>query len=191
VPCNSERTLSAAKGESKNLHFDFLVMGGIARLSTLRAARHRHPPTSNRCSRREQMKIAPDEIRGSRTPTPPPSRRAGMIHPYISRIEIDLMGRLPVTIRLSSSPGEFHPEALTEPCLNLSIHTALHSRSLSLARASRLWRLRLLLVAQLAKPSIELCHPLRSPSVTDASTLLQDDPPSSSASIFPFRGSHL
>jgi hypothetical protein len=73
------------------------------------------------------MKIAPDEIRGSRTPTPPPSRRAGMIHPYISRIEIDLMGRLPVTIRLSSSPGEFHPEALTEPCLNLSIHTALHS----------------------------------------------------------------
>ena len=27
----------------------------------------------------------------------------------------------------SSSPGEFHPEALTEPCVNLSIHTALHS----------------------------------------------------------------
>ena len=30
----------------------------------------------------------------------------------------------------SSSPGEFHPEALTDPCVNLSIHTALHSRSL-------------------------------------------------------------
>ncbi len=30
----------------------------------------------------------------------------------------------------SSSPGEFHPEALTEPCVNLSIHTALHIRSL-------------------------------------------------------------
>ena len=24
----------------------------------------------------------------------------------------------------SSSPGEFHPEALTEPCLSLSTHTA-------------------------------------------------------------------
>ena len=86
----------------------------------------------------------------------------------------------------SSSPGESHPEALTEPCLNLSIYTALHSRSLPLARANRLWRRRLLLVAQLAKPSIELCHPFRSPSITDASTLLQDDPPSPSASIFPF-----
>jgi len=31
------------------------------------------------------------------------------------------------TAGLSSRPGEFHPEALTEPCLNLSIHTALHS----------------------------------------------------------------
>jgi len=30
----------------------------------------------------------------------------------------------------SSSPGEFHPETLTEPRLNLSIHTALHSRRL-------------------------------------------------------------
>src|ERR1019366_5181323 len=32
--------------------------------------------------------------------------------------------------KASSSPGEFHPEALTDPCVNLSIHTALHSRSL-------------------------------------------------------------
>src|ERR1019366_5217866 len=53
------------------------------------------------------------------------------------------------------------------------------------SRANRLRRKGLILNIQLAKPSIELCHPLRSPSITDASTLLQDDPPSSSASIFP------
>ena len=29
----------------------------------------------------------------------------------------------------SSSPGEFHPQALTEPCVNLSIHTALPMRT--------------------------------------------------------------
>ncbi len=29
----------------------------------------------------------------------------------------------------SNSPGGFHPEALTEPCLNLSIHTALPSHA--------------------------------------------------------------
>src|SRR5215472_1518848 len=50
----------------------------------------------------------------------------------------------------SSSPGEFHPEALTEPYVTLSRHTALHSDSLSLARNRRLWKERLLLVAQLA-----------------------------------------
>jgi hypothetical protein len=40
----------------------------------------------------------------------------------------------------SSSPGEFHPEALTDPYVTLSRHTALHSRGLSLARANRLGR---------------------------------------------------
>jgi hypothetical protein len=91
----------------------------------------------------------------------------------------------------SSSPGEFHPEALTEPYVTLSRHTALHSFGLSLSRTTRLRRKGLILNIQLAEPSFELCHPLRSPSIADASTLLQDDPPSSSASIFPFRGSHL
>jgi hypothetical protein len=45
-----------------------------------------------------------------------------------ARIE-HLEGEFGVSV-WSSSPGEFHPEALTEPCVNLSIHTALHSRSL-------------------------------------------------------------
>src|ERR1019366_8497317 len=93
--------------------------------------------------------------------------------------------------RWSSSPGEFHTEALTEPGVSLSIHTALHSRSLLSFESQPSRRKGLILNIQLAEPSVELCHPLRSPSITDASTLLQDDPPSSSASIFPVRGSHL
>src|SRR5262245_63816750 len=31
----------------------------------------------------------------------------------------------PIDRSLHISPGEFHPEALTEPCLSLSTHTAL------------------------------------------------------------------
>ena len=50
----------------------------------------------------------------------------------------------------SSRPGEFHPEALTDPYVNLSIHTALHSDSPLLAGTDRLWKERLLLVTQLA-----------------------------------------
>ena len=84
----------------------------------------------------------------------------------------------------SSSPGESHREALTEPFVTLSRYTALHSFGLALARTNLLWWKGLILVAQLAVPSIELCHPLRSPSVTDASTLLQDDPPLALASVF-------
>ena len=35
---------------------------------------------------------------------------------------------------LSSRPGEFHPEALTEPCVSLSTHTALASHSPATSR---------------------------------------------------------
>jgi hypothetical protein len=49
----------------------------------------------------------------------------------------------------SSSPGEFHPEALTDPYVTLSCHTALHSDHLLFARTDCLWEKRLLLVAQL------------------------------------------
>ena len=91
----------------------------------------------------------------------------------------------------SSRPGEFHPEALTEPYVTLSGQTALHSDSLSFLRTDPL--------EEKAPPGFPvgpqfpsaLCHPLRSTPITGASSLLQDDPPSASASIFPLRGSHL
>jgi hypothetical protein len=77
-----------------------------------------------------------------------------------------------------SRPGEFHPEPLTEPDLNLSIHPA---------RA----------IARRLPPSIELRAPpvagwppsmamtcsLRSTSITLASPLLQSSPPLSGASV--------
>jgi hypothetical protein len=92
----------------------------------------------------------------------------------------------------SSRPGEFHPEALTDPYVTLSRHTALHSDSLAL-KENRLP------LKEKAPPGFPvgprlpsaLCHPLRSTPITGASSLLQDDPPSASASIFPLRGSHL
>ena len=60
----------------------------------------------------------------------------------------------------SSSPGEFHPEALTDPCVNLSIHTALHSRSLLSVENKPFPEERAHPGIQLAEPSVELCHPL-------------------------------
>jgi hypothetical protein len=69
----------------------------------------------------------------------------------------------------SSSPGEFHPEALTDPYVNLSIHTAPRSHALASSEACLLWKKRLILVNQLAKPSVELRHPLRSTPITGAS----------------------
>jgi hypothetical protein len=83
----------------------------------------------------------------------------------------------------SSSPGEFHPEALTDPYVNLSIHTAPRSHALASSEACLLWKKRLILVNQLAKPSVELRHPLRSTPITGASTLLLDDPSSADASL--------
>ena len=53
-----------------------------------------------------------------------------------------------------------------------------------LASANLLWKKWLILDSQLAMPSVELCHPLRSLSITDASTLLRDDPPLAPASVF-------
>jgi hypothetical protein len=48
---------------------------------------------------------------------------------------------------------------------------------------------RFLLVSQLTKAAIEPRHPLRSPSITEASTLLPDDPPSHAAFLlFHFAG---
>ena len=38
----------------------------------------------------------------------------------------------------SISPGDFHPQALTEPYVNLSIHTALLTQSMSLQTSALL-----------------------------------------------------
>ncbi len=72
----------------------------------------------------------------------------------------------------------------TEPCVNLSIHTAPASLSLETSRSQAdTENLQLLPVSWLAATSCELTHPLRSSPVTEPSTLLQDDPPPSCASI--------
>jgi hypothetical protein len=60
---------------------------------------------------------------------------------------------------------------------------------LPLTRTNLPGRERLLLVAQLAKSSVELSHPLGSTPITEVSTLLLDDPSSPCASLLsPFAG---
>ena len=79
----------------------------------------------------------------------------------------------------SSSPREPPPQALTDPYLRLSPHTALHvpcklpSLRKSLAPPISSW------------PTIYFwtCQPLRSISITETSSLLRADPPLCSASV--------
>jgi hypothetical protein len=92
--------------------------------------------------------------------------------------------RLPHRRQLSSSPGGFHPEALTEPCLNLSIHTALHSPAFVSRERKPSLEVKAHPGCPVGPSSVELCHPLRSPPITGASTLLWADPPSPDASVF-------
>jgi len=115
---------------------------------------------------------------------------SGFIRSGVDNRQTGTLPDFPVRVR-SSRPGEFHPEALTEPYVTLSGQTALHGDSLSFLRTDPL--------EEKAPPGFPvgpqfpsaLCHPLRSTPITGASSLLQDDPPSASASIFPLRGSHL
>jgi hypothetical protein len=82
----------------------------------------------------------------------------------------------------SSGPEELHLQALTEPCLKVSPYTALRGFESAPSREHPVsGSQRFLLVAQLTKAAIEPRHPLRSPSITEASTLLPDDPPSHAA----------
>src|ERR1035438_5797824 len=82
----------------------------------------------------------------------------------------------------SSGPEELHLQALTEPCLKVSPYTALRGFESAPSREHPVsGGQRFLLVAQLTKAAIEPRHPLRSPSITEASTLLPDDPPSHAA----------
>ena len=63
------------------------------------------------------------------------------------------------------SPGEFHPEALTDPCVNLSIHTALHSRSLLSFESKPSRGKGLMPEHPVSQPSVELCSPMWSREV--------------------------
>ena len=88
----------------------------------------------------------------------------------------------------SSSVGEYHPQALTESDMNLSIHLALASLPLETSQFQACAK------SKSAPPSLaglvvtyrELTHPLRSSPITGPSTLLLDDAPLCFASVLLF-----
>jgi hypothetical protein len=78
----------------------------------------------------------------------------------------------------SSSPGEFHPQALTHRYVTVSRHTAPASLPLESSRSQAYAKeTRFLPVSWLPIACCELTHPLRSSPITGPSTLLLDDPP--------------
>jgi hypothetical protein len=84
----------------------------------------------------------------------------------------------------SGRPEEFRLQSPSEPYVNLSIHTApaailLKPHGLKPTQKET----RLLPVAWLTIACRELAHPLRSSPITGPSTLIQDDPSPSCASI--------
>jgi hypothetical protein len=85
---------------------------------------------------------------------------------------------------LPGRPEESHLQTPTDPYVSLSTHTARASHTLE---ASRLQvdaeKKGSLPVIWLAFALLELAHPLRSILITRTSSLLQDDPPPSQASI--------
>src|SRR5450755_1264889 len=81
---------------------------------------------------------------------------------------------MPVRLLRPSRPGEFHPQPLTDPDLTLSRRPA---------RATAFRReLELLLLPVGSLPTSVTC-PLRSTSITPASSILQGSPPLSGASV--------
>ena len=86
--------------------------------------------------------------------------------------------------RWSSSPGEFHPQALTDRYVTVSRHTAPASLPLESSRSQAYAKeTRFLPVSWLPIACCELTHPLRSSPITGPSTLLLDDPPLCPASV--------
>jgi hypothetical protein len=84
----------------------------------------------------------------------------------------------------SSSPGEFHPQALTDRYVTVSRHTAPACLPLESSRSQAYAiKTRFLPVSWLPIAGCELTHPLRSNPVTGPSTLLRDDPPLFSALV--------
>ena len=82
----------------------------------------------------------------------------------------------------SSRPGESHPEALTEPCLNLSAHTAPPMQPLPTG-TRRCPNHRNPPVAGCSVVPDRIGHSLRSSPITGPSSLLRSDPPLCSASV--------
>ena len=84
----------------------------------------------------------------------------------------------------SGSAGESHPHAPTNPCVNLSIHTAPAILLLETSR-SQVYakRTRFLPVSWLTIACCKLAHPLRFIPITGPSTLLLDDPSPCPASV--------
>src|SRR6266487_4701341 len=79
---------------------------------------------------------------------------------------------------LPSRPGEFHPEPLSEPYVNLSIHTAR-----TIARSCRL-PLNIGFLPLPVDPSqMAMARSLRSTGITPASSLLRSSPPLPGASV--------
>ena len=84
----------------------------------------------------------------------------------------------------SSSPGEFHPQALTDRYVTVSRHTAPASLPLESSRSQAYAKeTRFLPVSWLPIACCELTHPLRSSPITGPSSLLQDNPPLCPASV--------
>src|SRR5262249_51389757 len=82
----------------------------------------------------------------------------------------------------SSSPGELHPEALTEPCLSLSTHTALVIHE-GLPPFATISRFLLLPVDQLGHDANDLPSSLH--GHYSASSLIHGCPPLISAFLLP------
>ena len=91
-------------------------------------------------------------------------------------VTADIIWRL----QLPSRPGEFHPEPLTEPDLILSHHTARATARRLPPSAERSGSSRF---DPVGPSSTAMTRPLRSTSITPASTLLRGSPPLSGASV--------
>src|SRR6476660_4855250 len=119
--------------------------------------------------------------------------------------------RTDIAWRTSSSPGEFHPQALTEPDGKLALHPALHTRhwrngpafrsagrflpfrvDLSTQRSGSWLRLggKFLPLAELTRQRNGVRGPLRSMPITGTSPLLQAHPPLCLASVVSASGVH-
>ncbi len=94
---------------------------------------------------------------------------------------------LAITMRhrtVAGSAGGISPPAAHRTVRKpLDLHGSSQPFSCYLAAADRRGRSRLIPVSRLAATFFELSHPLRSTPITEASSLLRDDPPPSCASV--------